>query len=158
MAGFNPMGPRWHKLYKGTPPELALEDAIAALGVPYRTQFPGFLYGFRFFPDFLLPTLKLVIEVDDSSHTRAAKMVEDHDRSEFMEDKFGWKVVRCTNKNALDNPHGTVRAMLVEAGLWPLPERAPLLKDSLPGPASCPRKDRREAKSTARRRRRGESV
>jgi very-short-patch-repair endonuclease len=152
------MGPRWNRLYKGTEAELSLENAVAALGVPYRTQFPGFLYGFRFFPDFLLPTLKLVIEVDDSSHTRAKKMMEDAERSEFMEDKFGWRIVRCTNDEALNNPHGTVRALLISAGLWPLPDKLPGIAESMPVPASCPRKDRREVKSLARRRRRGEEV
>lgn len=155
---FNPMPPRWNKLYKGTPAERALEDAVAALGVPYRTQFPGFLYGFRFFPDFLLPTLNVVIEVDDSSHTRAAKMIEDADRTEFMEEKFGWTIVRCTNADALSNPHGTVRALLMQAGKWPLPSNCPKLADALPVPANAPRKESRQAKSTARRRRRGETV
>lgn len=152
------MASRWNKLYKGTPAELALEDAVASLGVPYRTQFPGFLYGFRFYPDFLLPTLGLVIEVDDSSHKRSAKMIEDADRTEFMEDRFGWTIVRCTNEEALSNPHGTVRAMLMKAGKWPLPSNCPSVARSLPQPASCPRRETREAKSIARRRRRGEVV
>jgi very-short-patch-repair endonuclease len=158
MAFSNPMAPRWNRLYKGTPAEHALEDAVAAIGVPYRTQFPGFLYGFRFFPDFLLPTLKLVIEVDDSSHSRAKKRMEDEERSQVMADKFGWRVVRCTNREALDNPVGTVRALLIEAGYWPLPGNLPKLVDSLPVPGSAPRKETREARSIARRRRRGESV
>jgi very-short-patch-repair endonuclease len=154
----NPMGPRWHKLYKATPAELALEDAVAALGVPYRTQFPGFLFGFRFFPDFYLPTLGLVIEVDDTSHARPAKIIEDNERTAFMTDKFGWQIVRCTNRDALDNPHGTVRALLMQVGKWPLPSNCPKVADSLPVPANAPHKDRREAKSNARRRRRGETV
>lgn len=152
------MAGRWGKLYKGTPAELALEDAVAALGVPYRTQFPGYLYGFRFFPDFLLPTLKLVIEVDDSSHRRSAKIIEDADRSDVMNEKFGWQVVRCTNEEALSNPHGTVRALLIQAGLWPLPEKCPSVAQSLPRPGKAPRKEVRLARSIARRRRRGESV
>lgn len=152
------MPPRWNKLYKGTDAEVSLEDAVAAIGVPYRTQFPGFLYGFRFFPDFLLPTLKLVIEVDDASHSRTEKRLADAERSEVMRDKFGWRVVRCTNREALDNPVGTVRALLIEAGLWPLPANLPRLRDSMPVPASCPRSETREAKSAARRSRRGEKL
>ncbi len=156
MAGFNPMGPRWHKLYKGTPAEFALEPAVAALGVPYRTQFPGFLYGFRFFPDFFLPTLGLVIEVDDSSHRKAEKIIKDGERTEALEDK-GWKVVRCTNEQAKADPHGTVRRMLLDAGLWPLPEKLPGLEASMPVPAKAAKADAREAKSNARQRRRTRS-
>lgn len=151
---FNPMAVRWNKLYKGTPAELALEDAIAAVGVPYRTQFPGFLYGFRFFPDFFLPTLQLVIEVDDSSHGRAAKMIADAERTEALESK-GWKVVRCSNREALDDPHGAVRRMLASVGMWPLPESRPLVADCLPKPGKTPRKEQRAARSLVRQRRRG---
>lgn len=147
------MSMRWGRLYRGTPAELALEDAVAALGVPYRTQFPGYLYGFRFFPDFLLPTLGLVIEVDDSSHRRTAKMIEDEERTEALEAK-GWRVVRCTNENALADPVGTVRAMLAEVGMWPLPEHRKRVADCLPTPKKAEKRAKREAKSAARRARR----
>jgi very-short-patch-repair endonuclease len=148
------MAMRWGKLYKGTPAELALEEAVAELGVPYRTQFPGYLYGFRFFPDFLLPTLGLVIEVDDSSHKKADKILKDADRTEALEAR-GWQVVRCTNEEALDDPRGAVRAMLRSVGMWPLPEKKERLARALPQPGKCPAKDRRAAKSLERRRRRG---
>lgn len=152
-GGGNPMGPRWHKLYKGTPAEFSLEDAVGAIGVPYRTQFPGFLYGFRFFPDFFLPTLGLVIEVDDSSHRRIEKILADAERTETLEDK-GWRVVRCTNSEALSDPFGTVRKLLVEAGCWPLPERRPKIADCMPVPKKLARNEKRAAKSVARQRRR----
>jgi len=151
---FNPMGPRWHKLYKGTPAEQALEDAVARLGVPYRSQFPGFLYGFRYFPDFFLPTLQLVIEVDDTSHSRAAKILKDAERTEALESK-GWQVVRCSNREALDDPDGAVRRCLIEAGLWPLPENLPKLADCMPKLGKVPKKEQREAKTAQRRHRRG---
>lgn len=141
---------RWCRLYKGTPAELAIEDAIAALGVPYRSQFPGFLYGFRYFCDFLLPTLKLVIEVDDPSHNRADKILSDEDRTTYLETQQGWTVVRCTNEEALSDPHGAVRRMLTSAGLWPLPTQLPKLAASLPTPKKCPKKIKRDAKMAAR--------
>lgn len=150
----NIMAMRWGKLYKGTPAEKSLEDAVAALGVPYRTQFPGYLYGFRFFPDFLLPTLGLVIEVDDSSHGRAAKIMADADRTEELEAR-GFTVVRCTNEEALSDPHGSVRRMLVEAGMYPLPTGRSRLADSLPKVKKAPQKERRAAKSAALKRKRG---
>ncbi len=145
---------RWGKLYKGTPAEKSLEDAVAALGVPYRTQFPGYLYGFRFFPDFLLPTLGLVIEVDDSSHDRAAKIEADAVRTETL-GAHGFQVVRCTNEQALTDPHGTVRRMLSEVGLLPIPRNLPLLGNSLPKTKKAPQAERRAAKSAATRQRRG---
>ncbi len=150
----NIMAMRWGKLYKGTPAEKVLEDAVAELGVPYRTQFPGYLYGFRFFPDFLLPTLGLVIEVDDSSHDRLAKIVADQERTAALE-THGFRVARCTNAEALRNPREAVRRMLVDCGLWPLPERRPTLSDSLPKTKKAPQAERRAAKSAALRRRRG---
>lgn len=153
----NPMGPRWHRLYKGTPAEQSLEDAVAALGVPYRSQFPGFLYGFRYFPDFLLPTLKLVIEVDDKSHNKAAKALKDADRTEFFEQRHGWQVVRCTNEQAVNHPYEAVTTMLKSVGLWPIPEeyRKLRLADCMPQPKATPRKETREQKSERRQRRRG---
>lgn len=154
--GGNPMSARWNKLYKSTPAELALESAVAAIGVPYRSQFPGFLYGFRFFPDFYLPTLGLVIEVDDRSHNTASKALADAERTEELEDR-GWQVVRCTNAEALGNPHGTVRRLLGEAGIHDedieLAKRKSLA-DSLPVPKKAAKKESREAKSLARQKRR----
>ncbi len=149
------MATRWCRLYRGTPAELALEDAVAALGVPYRTQMPLFLYGARYFPDVVLPTLNLVMEIDDSSHRRADKMADDIERTDRLRDLYGWTVVRCTNEEALSDPYGAVRRMVGEAGLWPLPARRPLLRDSMPSPRAAPQKERRAAKSAALKRKRG---
>ena len=146
------MSMRWAKLYKGTPAELALEDAVASLGVPYRTQFPGYMYGFRYFPDFFLPTLGLVIEVDDSSHYKAEKMAADAERTAAL-NKLGWKVVRCRNDEALSDPYGTVRAMLASVGLWPLPKKLPRVASVMPKPGACSQKERRASKMAARRER-----
>lgn len=142
---------RWGRLYEGTPAEHSLEDAIAALGVPYRTQFPGWKYGFRFFPDFLLPTLGVVIEVDDSSHTRTEKKLKDADRTDVLE-SFGWRVLRCTNEAAILRPHETVQRLLGSVGLWPVPKNLPRLKDALPPLRRAPRSERRKSKSLNRRR------
>ncbi len=143
------MALRWGRLYRGTPAELVLEDAIAAVGVPYRTQFPGYLYGLRYFPDFYLPTLKLVIEVDDRSHLKADKMLADAERTAALEE-LGWQVVRCTNDEALEDPIGTVKRLLRQAGYDPLPPRLPSLASSLPVPKKAPQKNRRESLSEAR--------
>lgn len=148
---------RWGRLYRQTPAELALEDAIAELGVVYRPQFPGFLYGVRSFPDFYLPTLKLVIEVDDPSHNRAEKKIEDEERTRVLHREWGVRVVRCTNRNALEDPRGVLRAMLSSVGLWPLPSRRPPVAGALPFPKKAPKKGRREAVASATRARRRRS-
>ncbi len=145
----NIMAVRWGRLYEGTRAEHALEDAVAALGVPYRTQFPGWKYGCRFYPDFVLPTLKLVIEVDDASHED--KVEADEERSRIIFDTWGFHVVRCTNEDALENPVGTLKAMLKSVGLWPLPSSLPRLRDALPPLRKAPQKLKRQAKSAARR-------
>lgn len=149
------MAVRWQKLYKGTPAELALEDAVARLAIPYRTQLPGYLFGFRFFPDVFLPTLGLVLEVDDASHRRMKKMIEDEERTEQLESR-GWRVLRTTNEEALADPDGAVRAMLTEAGMWPIPDdlRRRRIADFMPKPQKAPKRIKREAQSAARRARR----
>ena len=128
----NVMAGRWGKLYRDiTPAELCMEEAIAELGVPYRFQFPGYLYGFRFFPDFLLPTLKLIIEVDDDSHNEKAKKIADAQRTEEL-NSLSWQVVRCTNKEALGDARKTLRRLLVDGGRHFPPQRLATLKDGLP--------------------------
>lgn len=154
----NIMAMRWGRLYEGTPAEHSLEDAVASLGVPYRTQFPGWKYGCRFFPDFILPTLGVVIEVDDSSHDRTKKKLEDADRSETIMDVWEWVVVRCTNEEALRDPYGTVHRLMKRLKLWPIPEGLPRLKDALPALRKAPRKDVRSTKSLTRRRRRQKRI
>lgn len=139
------MAMRWSRLYAGTAAELALEDAVAELGVPYRTQFPGFKYGVRFFPDFYLPTLRLVLEVDDRSHQDPEKQLADAERTRSLESAWGCRVARCTNEEALSDPRGAVRAMLRTVGMWPLPARLPRLSTALPPLRKAPQKERREA-------------
>lgn len=105
---------RWAKLYSDpTPAERSLEPAVAALAVPYRFQHA--MFGLRIFPDFALPTLKVVFEVDDPGHRRKAQKEKDAERTAKLE-RAGWKVVRCTNAEALADPVGAVRRMITEAG------------------------------------------
>jgi very-short-patch-repair endonuclease len=145
------MAMRAGKLYRGTPAELALEDAVAALGVPYRFQFPGYLYGLRYFPDFYLPTLDLILEVDDPSHFRGDKPEKDDERTADLSETWGCTVVRCTNEEALSDPHGAVQRMIAASGKWP-PSPSRRLAASLPVPKKAPQRERRAAKSAALRR------
>lgn len=128
----SPMHARWSRLYRGTKAELALEDAVAALGIPYRTNFPGFIFGSRYFPDFLLPTLGVVLEVDDRGHL--AKVEADAERTKILHELYGWRVARCTNAEALENPKAAVQRMLRTLDLWPIPTNLPRLAEALPKP------------------------
>lgn len=135
----NPLHGRFAALYCGTPAEHALEPAVAALGRPYRTNFPLYLYegGLRFYPDFVIPSLGLVIEVDGPSHR--GKDEEDDARSRELFRVYGWITARCTNEEALTDPFGTV---------------ARLIQGTSPGPASplgLPARRTRPSKSPARR-------
>lgn len=101
---------RWAKLYSNpTPAEIALEPAIAALGIRYRFQHP--FWGLRIFPDFVLLDKKVVIEVDDPSHRTKKKRLADEEKTARLA-RMGWTVVRCTNEEALADPAGTVARLM----------------------------------------------
>lgn len=97
----------WGRLYRGTPAELALEPAVASLGVPYRFQHPLFLWGTKIFPDYCWPTIGVVLEVDDPSHEEPEKMADDARKTAILEE-MGYVVVRCTNAEATSNPYAVV--------------------------------------------------
>lgn len=103
---------RFMMLYAGTAPEHALEPAIASLGIPYRWQMPVGKY----FLDFALPTLKVSIEVDGESHKRKDQITQDKQKTAYLEAR-GWRVVRCTNDEAVNDPYGTVNRLCQEAGV-----------------------------------------
>ncbi len=114
------MWARYTLLYRGTESEHALEPALASLGIPYRWQMPVGNY----FLDFALPTLKVAIEVDGKDHRAPAKVASDRERTAWLEAR-GWKVVRCTNEEAVDNPWGTVTRLCKDAGVvWQAASRA----------------------------------
>jgi very-short-patch-repair endonuclease len=112
MAGY------WQKLYRdATPAELALEPAVASLGVPYRFQHPLYLFGpLKAFPDFLLTNERAVLEVDDPRHFTKAGRTKDKIRTAKLV-AAGYRVARCTNEEALADPYGTVNWMMRDLGL-----------------------------------------
>jgi very-short-patch-repair endonuclease len=121
----------WAGNYKGTPAEHAIEPAIAKLGVPYRIQHPLFLFpgGLKYFPDFVLPSIGVVLEVDDGSHDDEKKKGNDAVRTAALE-KLGYCVVRCSNDDALRRPYETVKRLITAdllsrkgPGLPPPPRR-----------------------------------
>lgn len=110
---------RWAKLYSNpTEAEAALEPAIASMGIPYRFQHP--LWGLSLFPDFALPGDRVIIEVDDPSHSTTKKKKEDAERTAKLV-KHNWRVVRCTNAQAIADPVGTINNLMEDLGL---PHRA----------------------------------
>lgn len=115
----NPAFLRWWAAAYSNPTEAekAIEPAVAALGVPYRVQHPIWALSYRL--DFAIPSLKLAIEVDDPSHTGKAKKLKDKQRTAKLEAK-GWKVVRCTNAEALSDPQAAVERMLRDGGFDPV--------------------------------------
>lgn len=124
--GFDVMGSFWKGLYPMTEAERSIEPAIAQLGIPYRTQFPCWLFGMgKYFPDFLLPTIGVVFEVDDTSHNDPEKQKADAQRTSAFE-KLGYVVVRCTNEEATTYPYATVQRLITPELLArkgpPLPE------------------------------------
>lgn len=109
-----------------TPAERSIEPAVAKLGIPYRTQFPCFLFGMgSWFPDFILPTIGVVLEVDDDGHLEPEKQKADALRTSAL-NKLGYVVVRCTNDEALKSPEATVQRLITTELLarkgQPLPE------------------------------------
>lgn len=102
---------RWAKLYHGTPSELALEPAIARLGLVYRFQHPVWSCGVIL--DFAFPGPLLALEVDGKEHRTKAGREKDEVRTAKLELK-GWTVIRCTNEEALGD-QATVINRVIEA-------------------------------------------
>lgn len=111
----NPMLGFWYSQYFGNNKyELALEPAIAALGLPYRYQHLDL--SLKIIMDYAMPTIKLDIEVDGDSHRRADQIRADIDRAEQLR-KRGWTVYRIQNEDALADPKGCIERMVSELGL-----------------------------------------
>lgn len=148
----NIMAVRMGRLLRGTPAELAIEGAIASLGLPYRFQFPGYIYGLRYFPDFALPTLGVVIEIDDPSHEKADKRLADAERDEAILREWGWRTVRIRNEKAISDPIGSLMAALADAGIGSrelTAAKGRLMSERLPRAKSAPAKARRAAAQSA---------
>jgi len=111
------MAAYWCRLYPGTRAEASLEPAVASLSVPYRWQYPFFLFGpLKYFADFCLLNEKVVLEVDDPGHLKPAQVAKDKIRTAALR-KAGYRVARCTNEEALRDPYGTVNRMMESLGL-----------------------------------------
>lgn len=138
----------WARLYtKPTAAENALEPAIAALGRRYRAQHPFF--SLHHIADFALLDEKVVIEVDGRSHQEPGQVRKDITHTLGLL-KMGWRVVRCTNEEAVSNPHATVRELL-GARLTHLPGQAELELALLAlGPAPVRSVSRRRGRAQAR--------
>lgn len=112
--GHNPLLGFWCKLYfDQTPAEKAIEPAIASLGIPYRFQH---IVSMKFIIDYMLPTIKVAIEIDGLSHRRPAQIEKDVKKTAFLEEK-GWRVIRILNEDAILDPYYTLDYELEKLGL-----------------------------------------
>jgi very-short-patch-repair endonuclease len=103
----------WYRNYMHpTKAEASLETAVATLGEPYRTQHP--FIALSHFADFALLDRKLTIEVDGDSHDRPDQKEKDLLHMIGLQ-ALGWRTVRVTNEQALEDPAGTVLAALDHA-------------------------------------------
>lgn len=85
---------RWAKLTQfPTRHELLAERVIATLGVPYRFQ-PMLS---PFFPDFLFPEHRVILEIDGKSHLTKEGVEKDRVRDAILSER-GYVVVRVTNE------------------------------------------------------------
>ena len=96
---------RWSRLYRGTPSELALEPHLARMGEVYRFQHPEWRLGVIL--DFAFPEHRLALEVDGSEHFTKAGKAKDEERTKKLE-ALGWRVVRCSNDEAVNDPETVV--------------------------------------------------
>lgn len=115
QAKTNPLIGFWYKQYFAENKyELAIEPAIASMGLPYRYQHLDLSR--KIIMDFAMPTIKLDIEIDGDSHRRVDQIRADIDRAEQLK-KIGWTVYRIQNEDALADPHGCIERMILELGL-----------------------------------------
>lgn len=104
---------RWYRLYSNpTKSELAIEPAVARLGVRYRAQHPA-IFG-KVIADFALLDERIILEIDGKSHRTTDGMAKDRERTAALE-KLGWVVARCDNEDAEREPDACVARMLAEA-------------------------------------------
>ena len=94
-----------------TPPERALWEIVRAnrLGVKFVRQAvrPPFI------PDFVARAERLIVELDGDSHAGAEAY--DARRTAQLQAQ-GWRVIRFTNSDAMTNPEGVARAILIALG------------------------------------------
>ncbi len=105
----------WSRLYSQmTPAELAIEPAVASMGIVYRPQHPVWALGV--FADFALMQDRVILEIDDKSHRAPKKKEADAERTRKLR-SIGWRVARTTNEEALADPWAAVDRMMADLGL-----------------------------------------
>lgn len=128
-----------------TEAELALEPAIARLGERYRSQwlFPRFCH----IADFVLLDRKVIIEVDGSSHDTPEQRRKDIVHTLQLA-SLGYKVIRVSNKEAIENPSGVIESLDARVANRPTVEALKAALAALPEPP--PKKPRRRKQPPAK--------
>lgn len=67
-----------------------------------------------FIADFYCPKKNLVIEIDGGQHYEDTTIDEDNQRTEYLEKRFGLKVLRFTNLEVLKNIKGVLMKIIEE--------------------------------------------
>jgi very-short-patch-repair endonuclease len=87
----------------------------------FRRQAP---FG-AFVVDFVCHSARLVVEVDGGVHEYEDVMLRDHERAEWLRSR-GYRVLRLTNKEVIDDAEGAVMRILREIGVdTPTPDPSP---------------------------------
>lgn len=102
----NPLLGYWKRMCaQPTDAEAALDPAVAALGVPYRFQYP--FWEHKYFADFAVLPWRLIIEVDGDSHNKPSQKEKDLKHAlQVLDD--GWVVARVSNELAMKCPEAAV--------------------------------------------------
>ena len=112
----NPLLGYWRRMCaEPTEAESALDPAVAKLGYAYRFQHPFWEY--KYFADFAVLPLKLIIEVDGDSHDRPSQKEKDLKHAlQVLDD--GWVVARVSNELAVQNPGAAAAQALAYYQDW----------------------------------------
>lgn len=64
--------------------------------------------------DFYCPKKNIVIEIDGGQHYDNTAMIKDNQRTEYLKNKFGLKILRFTNLEVLKNTEGVLLKIIDE--------------------------------------------
>jgi very-short-patch-repair endonuclease len=91
----------------------------AILGLGFRRQFPIGPY----FADFACPAIRLVIEVDGSTHWTEAAQARDLHRRAFLESQ-GWREIRVSNEEVFRDLDRVLEFIIATAAELPRVQQA----------------------------------
>ena len=106
-------------------------DFLRDCGVRFRRQE---IIG-NYIADFYCSSAKLVIELDGSQHYMPEIKEKDSERTHFLE-SLGFRVMRFSNLDVLQNFEGVCEAILTELEKGTTPQSRPRVRSAVPAPLS----------------------